>query len=70
MRASIQETKTTITTRKNIRSWCRSTIFSIISVAGVWKFICQGAAESRIRATKLLFAATPPKEVPFATREA
>lgn len=47
IRASIQETKVTTRIRKNIRSWCRSTIFSIISVAGVWKFICQGVAASR-----------------------
>jgi len=47
IRASIQETKVTTRMRKNIRSWCRSTIFSIISVAGVWKFICHGVAASR-----------------------
>jgi len=50
IRLSIQETKTTIIVRKNIISWCKSTIFSIISVAGVWKFICHAAGASRINA--------------------
>jgi hypothetical protein len=42
----------------------------MISVAGVWKFICQGAAASRVSAAKLLFAASPPKDWPLVTREA
>jgi len=35
------KTNTTMIIKKNTTSWCKFTIFHIMSLAGDWKFICQ-----------------------------
>ena len=46
VRPKIQETKIEITQIKNIKSWCKFIIPSIIGVAGSWKPNCQFSVES------------------------
>jgi hypothetical protein len=42
-------TKIEITHTKNIRSWCRLIIPSMIGVAGSWKLTCQFSGASHLK---------------------
>ena len=54
-------TAMTIIIKKNWISWCKSMIFSIIGLAGSWKFICHGSGASKV--TVLFVAGMKKKEL-------